>query len=371
MMKLIVDSFDNNNNNNTYCNSEHWGLKSVLGKSHLVNWRIRQERQRTLAYVKPYEKNGSKVAGQSRDRLSNNVFLTFQAIKKFFEKSSSAVTRKWLEGTRPTADSQTTFFRGFKQFGEILKKVTERSRDSGWRSRDRRPTVKQHFFDVSSNWTFFLKKIRLTQQCHLSIEQIGLDCEVELHAIHGFHIEHEADEMWRWHCEARDRDDIGTLVEMNTINSINSIQFNSIQLNSTQLNSTQLNSTQLNSIQFSSIQKIIFISLHASSNVHHGRAGTVLYWLRTSQEEYDFGTSFNSTLNLSIVYLFAFQLTGARWRHRVGGRSVTGTPNVSTPPSHIGASARMVSMETEKYASVGYCAYLIDLLHSMHTKTRH
>ena len=57
--------------------------------------------------------------------------------------------REWSEVTRPTADCQTTFFRRFKQFGNILKKVAERSRDSGRRSRDRRPTVKQRFLDVS------------------------------------------------------------------------------------------------------------------------------------------------------------------------------------------------------------------------------
>ena len=39
--------------------------------------------------------------------------------------------REWSEVTRPTADCQTTFFGRFKQFGKILKKVAERSRDSG------------------------------------------------------------------------------------------------------------------------------------------------------------------------------------------------------------------------------------------------
>ena len=71
-------------------------------------------------------KHGSKVTGPSRDR-------------------------PLLEVMRPSADCQTTFFRRFKQFGNILEKVAERSCDSGWRSRDRRPTVKQRFFDVSSN----------------------------------------------------------------------------------------------------------------------------------------------------------------------------------------------------------------------------
>ena len=131
-----------------------------------------------------------KVAERSRDngwghatvgRLSNNVFWTFQAIRIFFEKSRWTVTRQWSEVTRPSADCQTTFFGRFKRFGKILKKVAERSRDSGWghatvgrlsnnvfwrfkqlenilkkvaersrdsgrRSRDRRPTVKQRFW---------------------------------------------------------------------------------------------------------------------------------------------------------------------------------------------------------------------------------
>ena len=101
-----------------------------------------------------------KVAERSRDsgrghatvgRLSNNVFWMFQAIWENFEKSRWTVTRQWSEVTRPSADCQTTFFGRFKRFGKILKKVAERSRDSGRRSRDRRPTVKQRFLDVSSN----------------------------------------------------------------------------------------------------------------------------------------------------------------------------------------------------------------------------
>ena len=91
-------------------------------------------------------------------RLSNNVFCTFQAIWIFFVKSHWTVTRQWSEVTRPSADCQTTFFVRFKQFEIFLKKVTERSRDSGRRSRDRRPTVKQRFLDVSSNLKFFWKK---------------------------------------------------------------------------------------------------------------------------------------------------------------------------------------------------------------------
>ena len=89
--------------------------------------------------MKPYEKNhGNKVAGPSRDSP-----LTFkQNLFDFPTKS---------EVTRPSADCQTTVFRGIKQLEEFLKKVAERSRDSGRRSRDCRPTVKQRFFDVSSS----------------------------------------------------------------------------------------------------------------------------------------------------------------------------------------------------------------------------
>ena len=56
--------------------------------------------------------------------------------------------REWPEVTRPSADCQTTIFRRFKQLEIFLKKVAERSRDNGRRSRDRRPTVK---LDVSSH----------------------------------------------------------------------------------------------------------------------------------------------------------------------------------------------------------------------------
>ena len=61
--------------------------------------------------------------------------------------------------TRLSTDCQTTFFGRFKQFGKIFKKVAERSRDSGRRSRDRRLTVKQRFLDVSSSLGKFLKKV--------------------------------------------------------------------------------------------------------------------------------------------------------------------------------------------------------------------
>ena len=84
-------------------------------------------------------------------RLSNNVFWTFQVIRKNIEKSHWTITRQLSEVTRPSADCQMPVCRGIKQLEEFLKTVAERSRDSGRRSFDQWPTVEQRFFDVSSN----------------------------------------------------------------------------------------------------------------------------------------------------------------------------------------------------------------------------
>ena len=72
---------------------------------------------------KPLKSHATVVGGQATvGRLSISVFSTFQATRNFVEK------------------------------------VAERSRDSGRRSRDRRPTVKQRFLDLSSNLGKFRKK---------------------------------------------------------------------------------------------------------------------------------------------------------------------------------------------------------------------
>ena len=145
-------------------------------------------------------------------RLSNSDFLTFQAIRNFFEKSRWTVTRQWSEVTRLSADCQTTFFGRFKRFGRILKKVAERSRDSGWghatvgrlsnnvfwtfqaiwenfeksrwmvtrqwlRSRDRRPTVKQRFLDVSSDLGKFWKKSLNGHATVVEVTRPSADCQ--------------------------------------------------------------------------------------------------------------------------------------------------------------------------------------------------
>ena len=82
-----------------------------------------------------------------------------------------------VEVMRPSADCQTTFFRRFKQFGKILKKVAERSRDSGRRSRDRRPTVKQRFFDVTSDSGKFWKKSLNGHATMVEVTRPSADCQ--------------------------------------------------------------------------------------------------------------------------------------------------------------------------------------------------
>ena len=96
--------------------------------------------------------NATVVEGHATvGRLSNNVFSTFLAIRKMFEKSHWTVTRPWSEVTRPSADCQTTFSRRFKQLGRLLKKshwtVTRQWSEVTRPSADCQKT----FLDVSSN----------------------------------------------------------------------------------------------------------------------------------------------------------------------------------------------------------------------------
>ena len=145
------------------------------------------------------------------DWLSNNVFWTFQAIWENFEKSRWTVTRQWLrsrdrrptvkqrfwmfqairmffsshwtvtrqwsEVTRLSADCQTTFFRRSKQLEIFSKKVAERSRDSGRRSRDRRPTVKRRFLGVSSDLGKFWKKSLNGHATVVEVTRPSADCQ--------------------------------------------------------------------------------------------------------------------------------------------------------------------------------------------------
>ena len=113
-------------------------------------------------------------------RLSNNVFWTIQAIWENFEKSRWTVTRQWSEVTRPSADFQTTFFGRFKWLEIFLKKVTERSRDSGRRPRDRRTTVKQRFWTFQAIRKLFVKSHwRVTRQWSV-VTRLSADCQAHI-----------------------------------------------------------------------------------------------------------------------------------------------------------------------------------------------
>ena len=91
-------------------------------------------------------------------RLSNNVFRTFQAIWEIFFKKSLNGHVTVVGGPATVGLLSNNVFGRFKQFERILNKVAERSLNSGRRSRDRRPTVKQRFFGRFKQLEIFLKK---------------------------------------------------------------------------------------------------------------------------------------------------------------------------------------------------------------------
>ena len=100
---------------------------------------------------KPLKSHATVVGGQATvGRLSINVFSTFQAIRNFVEKVAerSRDTGRRSRDCRPTVKQR---FFDVSSNQKFFEKVAERSRDSGRRSRDRRPTVKQRFLDVSSD----------------------------------------------------------------------------------------------------------------------------------------------------------------------------------------------------------------------------
>ena len=99
---------------------------------------------------------------RSRDRQPTvkHRFLDVLSNLGEFRKKSLNGHATVVGGHATVGRLSNNIFRRFKQFCKILKKITERSRDSGRRSRDRRPTGKQRFLDVSSNFGKFRKKSR-------------------------------------------------------------------------------------------------------------------------------------------------------------------------------------------------------------------
>ena len=85
-----------------------------------------------------------------------------------------------VEVTRPSADCQTTFFGRFKQLEIFLKKVAERSRDSGRRSRDRRLTVKQRFWTFQAIRKLFVKTHRRVTRQWSVVTRLSADCQAHI-----------------------------------------------------------------------------------------------------------------------------------------------------------------------------------------------
>ena len=94
-------------------------------------------------------------------RLLNNVLSTFK--RKQSLKILKKVAERSRDSGRRSRDRWPTVKQRFldvsSDLGNILKKVAERSRDSGRRSRDRRPTVKQRSFVRFKRFRNFSKKV--------------------------------------------------------------------------------------------------------------------------------------------------------------------------------------------------------------------
>ena len=146
-------------------------MNKLFGGKKEEEERIIRTRKTTYASVCGAVAQRSRDSGRrSRDRHATvkQRFLDVSSDLEIFFTERSKVTERSRDSsrrsvTRPSADCQTTFFGRFKQFENatvVFEKVTiwnGHCDDSGRRSRDRRPTVKQRFLYVSSNLKFFEK----------------------------------------------------------------------------------------------------------------------------------------------------------------------------------------------------------------------
>ena len=143
--------------------------------STIVAWRFKQ----LEIFLRKVAERSRDSGRRSRDRRPTvkQRFLDVSSdLGKFWKKSLNGHATV-VEVTQPSADCQTTFFGRFKQFENFLKKVAERSRDSGRRSRDRRPTVKQRFLDVSSDLGKFWKKSLNGHATMVEVTRPSADCQ--------------------------------------------------------------------------------------------------------------------------------------------------------------------------------------------------
>ena len=119
---------------------------------------------------------------RSRDRRPTvkQRFLDVSSDLGKFGKKSLNGHATVVEVTRPSADCQTTFFGRFKQFEKKLKKVADRSRDSGRRSRDRRLTVKQRFSTLQAIKKLLVKTHRRVTRQWSVVTRLSADCQAHI-----------------------------------------------------------------------------------------------------------------------------------------------------------------------------------------------
>ena len=97
-------------------------------------------------------------------------------------------------------------FGRFKQLENFLKKVAERSRDSGRRSRDRRLTVKQRFWTFQAIRKLFVKSHRRVTRQWSVVTRLSADCQAHNMRVYNYLRERERDERERERARARERE---------------------------------------------------------------------------------------------------------------------------------------------------------------------
>ena len=169
-------------------------ISNCLKRPKIVVWQSADSRVTSTTVAWPFSdffkifqnclKRPKNVVWQSADGrvTSDHCRVTVQRLfsKKFLIAWN---VQKSLFDSRPTVAWPQPLSRDLSaQLENFLKKVAERSRDSGRRSRDRRPTVKQRFLDVSSNfgkfwksrWTVTRQWLR-SRDCRPTVKQRFLD----------------------------------------------------------------------------------------------------------------------------------------------------------------------------------------------------
>ena len=114
-------------------------------------------------------------------RLSNNVFPTFQLIRKYFEKSLWTITRQWSGVTRPLADCQTTFFSMFQEIRKFFEKccwtVTRQWSEVPWPSAESQTTFVRCFKQIGKVLREFAERSRNSCGRDRRVTRPSADCQ--------------------------------------------------------------------------------------------------------------------------------------------------------------------------------------------------